>query len=52
MSRISIIVPVYFNADTLEDLYRDMAEKILPKLEDYELVKTDGSTAVFEEIEP
>ncbi len=44
MSRISIIVPVYFNADTLEDLYRDMAEKILPKLEDYELVFVDDGS--------
>lgn len=29
MSKISIVVPVYFNADTLMMLYNDMKEKIL-----------------------
>ena len=29
MSRLSIIVPVYWNSDTLMLLYEDMREKIL-----------------------
>jgi len=27
MSKLSVIVPVYYNADTLELLYKDMQEK-------------------------
>ena len=30
MSRISIIIPVYYNSDTLMMLYEDMKEKQLP----------------------
>ncbi len=44
MSRISIVVPVYYNADTLEDLYADMQDKILDKLGDYELVFVDDGS--------
>ena len=44
MSKISIIVPVYYNSDTLELLYNDMKEKILPKLGDYEIVFTDDGS--------
>ena len=29
MSKISIVIPVYYNEDTLMDLYRDMKENIL-----------------------
>ncbi len=32
VSKISIVVPVYYNADTLELLYNDMKEKILGQL--------------------
>ena len=35
MSKISIVVPVYYNEDTLMDLYQDMKEKILYKLGEY-----------------
>ena len=35
MSKLSIIVPVYWNSDTLMLLYQAMKEKILPKLEAY-----------------
>ncbi len=38
MSKISIVIPVYYNADTLMLLYEDMKQKILGKLGDYELV--------------
>ena len=43
--KLSIIVPVYFNADTLEDMYTDLKEKVLKKLDcEYELIfVNDGS---------
>ncbi|MCR4738636.1 MAG: glycosyltransferase family 2 protein [Lachnospiraceae bacterium] len=44
MSRISIIVPVYYNADTLMLLYEDMKNKILGKLPDYEIVFVDDGS--------
>ena len=44
MSKLSIIVPVYYNADTLELLYKDMKEKILHKLGDYEIVFVDDGS--------
>ena len=44
MSKISIVVPVYYNSDTLELLYQDMKEKILGKIGDYELVFTDDGS--------
>ena len=44
MSKISIVVPVYYNADTLELLYEDMREKILDKLGEYEIVFVDDGS--------
>ncbi|MCI8598126.1 MAG: glycosyltransferase family 2 protein [Lachnospiraceae bacterium] len=44
MSKISIIIPVYWNSDTLMLLYEDMKEKILPKLGDYEIVIVDDGS--------
>lgn len=44
MSKISIVVPVYYNEDTLMDLYRDMKEKILGKIGEYELVFVDDGS--------
>ena len=44
MSRISIVVPVYYNADTLMMLYEDMKAKILSELGDYELVFVDDGS--------
>ncbi len=44
MSKISIIIPVYYNADTLMLLYEDMREKILDKLGDYEIVMVDDGS--------
>ena len=41
MSKISIIIPVYYSADTLMDLYQDMKQKILPTIGDYEIVMVD-----------
>ena len=44
MSKLSIIVPVYWNSDTLMLLYQDMKEKILHKLEAYEIVFVDDGS--------
>ena len=44
MSRISIVIPVYYNADTLMLLYEDMKEKILDSLGDYEIVMVDDGS--------
>lgn len=44
MSKISIVVPVYYNSDTLELLYEDMKAKILDKLGEYEIVFVDDGS--------
>ncbi len=44
MSKISIIIPVYYNSDTLMLLYEDMKEKILGQLGDYEIVMVDDGS--------
>lgn len=44
MSKISIVVPVYYNSDTLELLYEDMKEKVLSKIGDYEIVFVDDGS--------
>lgn len=44
MSRLSIVVPVYYNSDTLMLLYEDMKEKILHKIGDYEIVFVDDGS--------
>lgn len=44
MSKLSIVVPVYYNSDTLMDLYEDMKNKILGKIGDYELVFVDDGS--------
>lgn len=44
MSKISIIIPVYYNSDTLMLLYEDMKEKILGKIGEYEIVMVDDGS--------
>ncbi len=44
MSKISIVVPVYWNEDTLVMLYDDLREKVLDKLDDYEIVFVDDGS--------
>ena len=44
MYKLSIVIPVYYNSDTLEALYDDLNEKVLPKLEDYEIVCVDDGS--------
>ena len=43
-SKLSIIIPVYYNADTLELLYKDLLQKVLPQIEDYEIVFVDDGS--------
>jgi len=45
MNKLSVIIPVYYNADSLRLLYADMKEKALPYLEDYEIVMVDDGSA-------
>ncbi|MBQ9437767.1 MAG: glycosyltransferase family 2 protein [Lachnospiraceae bacterium] len=44
MSKISIVVPVYYNADTLPALYEDLQKKILKSIGEYELVFVDDGS--------
>ncbi len=44
MSKLSIIIPVYYNEDTLMDLYLDLKEKVFPQIPDYELVMVDDGS--------
>ncbi len=44
MSKISIVIPVYYNSDTLTLLYEDMKEKILGVIGDYEIVMVDDGS--------
>ncbi len=44
MSKLSIIVPVYYNEDTLMDLYEDMKAKILGELGEYEIIFVDDGS--------
>ena len=43
-NKLSIIIPVYFNADTLKPLYDDLKEKVLGIPEDYEIVFVDDGS--------
>jgi len=44
MTKLSIIIPVYFSEDTLMDCYLDIKENIIPKLESYELILVDDGS--------
>lgn len=44
MSKISIVIPVYWNSDTLELLYEDLKKKVLTKIGDYEIVFVDDGS--------
>ena len=44
MSKISIVIPVYYNADTLMLLYEDLQKKVLGELEAYEIVFVDDGS--------
>ncbi|MCR4754886.1 MAG: glycosyltransferase [Lachnospiraceae bacterium] len=44
MNKLSIIIPVYWNSDTLEMLYEDLQAKVLGKLQEYEIVMVDDGS--------
>ncbi len=44
MNKLSIIIPVYYNELNLSDLYADLKEKVLLKVDDYELVFVDDGS--------
>lgn len=44
MGKLSIIIPVYWNEDTLLLLYEDLKKKVLNNLEDYEIVFVDDGS--------
>lgn len=44
MNKLSIIIPVYYNEDTLMLLYQDMKQKILSSFDDYEIVMVDDGS--------
>ena len=44
MSKLTVIVPVYYSADTLKDCYKDLAERVFPNVPDYELVLVDDGS--------
>ena len=55
MSKLSIIIPVYYNEDTLESLHADLSSNVLPYLQDYEIVfiddgSGDNSWAIIQKI--
>lgn len=44
MSKLSIIIPVYYSADTLMDCYQDLKEKVLMTINNYELILVDDGS--------
>lgn len=45
LNKLSIIIPVYFNEETLLPLYNDLTENVFPCLEEYEVVMVDDGSA-------
>ena len=44
MEKLSIIIPVYFNADTLMDCYNDLKEKVFNLIDNYEIILVDDGS--------
>jgi len=44
MSKLSIIIPVYYSQDTIMDCYNDLKENVLTKLGSYEIVLIDDGS--------
>ena len=45
MSKLSIVVPVYFNEENLRPLYEDIQKKIIQVIDfDYEIVMVDDGS--------
>lgn len=44
MKKLSVIVPVYYNSDTLEALYDELKTKVFTEITDYEIVFIDDGS--------
>lgn len=44
MPKLSIVIPVYFNADTLPILYKELKNNLFSKLDNYEVVMVDDGS--------
>lgn len=44
MKKLSVIVPVYYNSDTLEALYDELKSKVFTQITDYEIVFVDDGS--------
>jgi len=44
MAKLSIIIPVYYNEFNLNPLYEDLKEKVLCKLDEYEIILIDDGS--------
>ena len=44
MSKLSIVIPVYYNEKNLNPLYEDLLEKVLCKIDDYEIIMVDDGS--------
>jgi len=44
MNKLSIIIPVYYSAETLMECYEDLRENVLLKINDYELLLVDDGS--------
>lgn len=44
MNKLSIVIPIYYNEDTLQMCYEDLKQKVLEKLESYELILVDDGS--------
>lgn len=56
MSKLSIVIPVYYNEDSLHMLYEDLKKKVLDQIGEYEIVMVDDgsqdqSWAVMKELQ-
>jgi dolichol-phosphate mannosyltransferase len=44
LNKLSIIIPVYYNADTLAECYEDLKENVFKKITNYELILIDDGS--------
>ncbi len=44
MPKLSIVIPVYYNENNLRELYTDLKDKVLSKIESYEIVMVDDGS--------
>ncbi len=44
LNKLSIVIPVYYNQETLQDVYVDLENKVFNKVEDYELIFVDDGS--------